>query len=343
MKNKFLVSSIFLLFILVSVNLITAESCSNVGEIDYTLNQYCDIDGTLKTLKADGSSCLNDYECSIGECKEGLCQIKSSIVTSSSLFSDIWDFIRGVQCDSSNQSYICKSGSNHAYLCGSNNLTEDKGQINGVCGYSSNSENNNGGSSGGGGGSSGSSISILIYSPQNKTYNSRTIPLQVGDRYNSAKYWRYSLNNGNKIDFTPNTTITANYGNNLLIVYGRQTQSSTIEISKQVTFIVTQSSSNSCGDNICSLTESCSSCERDCGNCNVPVTACGDNKCDKENESSANCPQDCKPKTNLVYILIIIILIILILIVGFLIIYFINKYRNQNNQIPNVKINNLSS
>lgn len=44
-----------------------------------------------------------------------------------------------------------------------------------------------------------------------------------------------------------------------------------------------------CGDGICTATETCASCEQDCGPCAV----CGNGVCQMPYETCVNCPQDC--------------------------------------------------
>ena len=60
---------------------------------------------------------------------------------------------------------------------------------------------------------------IFIYSPTNGTiYNAKIISLKVGsDQLISS--WYYSLNGANRTVFSPNTTITAPIGKNILIIY----------------------------------------------------------------------------------------------------------------------------
>ena len=45
-----------------------------------------------------------------------------------------------------------------------------------------------------------------------------------------------------------------------------------------------------CGDGVCSGSETCSSCKGDCGACPIK---CGDGKCDAPTETKDNCPDDC--------------------------------------------------
>ncbi len=61
---------------------------------------------------------------------------------------------------------------------------------------------------------------IFIYFPENTTYTSTDLYLNVSASENTTAWW-YSLNNGANTTFTPNTTITAAEGLNHLIVYAR--------------------------------------------------------------------------------------------------------------------------
>jgi len=78
-----------------------------------------------------------------------------------------------------------------------------------------------------------SPVTILL--PQNITYNTTSIPLNVSSD-GSEHAWKYSLNSGNNQTFSPNTTITAQYGSNVLVVYVNDSANN-INAS-QVTFFV---------------------------------------------------------------------------------------------------------
>ncbi|MBI2056979.1 hypothetical protein HYT91_01865, partial [Candidatus Pacearchaeota archaeon] len=63
------------------------------------------------------------------------------------------------------------------------------------------------------------SPTITIQSPTNSTYATTSIDLNVSAN-ETINAWQYTLNSGTtNITFTPNTTITANEGSNILIVY----------------------------------------------------------------------------------------------------------------------------
>ncbi len=63
---------------------------------------------------------------------------------------------------------------------------------------------------------------ITLYSPQNTTYSSASVALNVSADEPVESWW-YSLNGGANTTFTPNTTITGSEGGNHLVVYARDT------------------------------------------------------------------------------------------------------------------------
>lgn len=63
---------------------------------------------------------------------------------------------------------------------------------------------------------------ITVESPQNRTYNTATIPLNVSADETISE-WLNSLNGGANVSFTPNTTITAAEGANMLVVRANDT------------------------------------------------------------------------------------------------------------------------
>lgn len=302
----------FLVILLVgffSLIFISAQEC-NTGEV--VGDEYCDEYGLFKILKQGGENCLNNYECVEGSCIEGLCQSKfPSFQERSDILQDVWYVFSGEECDPEyDTDYHCIG--TIAYLCGENYVWEEKGEIPGVCGVSTN-----------GNGNGGYRINILIFSPRDDvTYSYREIPLQVVDTKNKARYWRYSLNDGEKVEFTPNTTISVGLGANSLEVYASRYSSFASEKMKSVDFSVVSSDSGSCGDGICSNLENSNICAEDCAAPPVSTESyCGDGVCDND-ESSATCPGDCpaKPRNDFTWLfwVLLILVIILIAVVGFL-------------------------
>ncbi|ASJ13810.1 right-handed parallel beta-helix repeat-containing protein [Thermococcus radiotolerans] len=64
----------------------------------------------------------------------------------------------------------------------------------------------------------GEELQVTILSPEEKIYNTATIDLNVTAN-KPVDEWRYSLNGGENVTFEPNTTITGQDGENLLVVY----------------------------------------------------------------------------------------------------------------------------
>lgn len=304
MNNLKVTSKIFLFFaisfvFLFSINLVAAETCTDVGEV--AGGKYCDVDGVLKDWKADGVSCLNNYECEIQACSEGICQEKySSFFNSENSLQELLNLLSGYECTPGEDD--CADDKKLIRTCGARGAWEMKNAyVDGKCGYSS------------GGGSS--SIQIIISSPRNITYGITKIPLQVKDNRGIANYWRYSLNGGAKTDFVSGAEINARAGSNSLVIYARQSSSSS-ETSKAVIFGVVLSASSYCGDKICNSNEDCTDCVGDCGGCIITLGYCGDGNCD-DDESSFTCSADCeakKPNSKWWVFLIIIVLILAIVL-----------------------------
>jgi len=129
MKKFFL---IFLIIVLISF--VVAQTCNELGYINGT--HYCDVDGAYKLLKDNGIFCSNDYECFNQSCVDGLCQSKfvdvSLDLEQVGLVDEIFNMIKGIECDPRNQTYHCEGTG--AFLCGINAVWEPKGEIPGECG-----------------------------------------------------------------------------------------------------------------------------------------------------------------------------------------------------------------
>ena len=298
MRNIFLFLAVSFI-LLFSISFVVAETCETTGEVSN--GKYCDVDGILQNLKANGISCLNDYECLDNSCVEGICQSKyATILENQNALQEILNMLNGIECTPGETSCDGK-----IYLmCGAKGVWESKGNVDGKCGYSS----------GGGGGGGGSSISIIISSPKNITYSANQILLQVKDSNNNANYWKYSLNGGTKTSFKSGDYITAKQGSNYLTFFASKTATSS-ETSKTIVFSVAVSSAAPfCGDRVCDSDEDCADCSKDCGKCDEPIYLgeCGDGTCDAD-ESSYTCPEDCEAKTPTSYWVIVIVIILLII------------------------------
>jgi len=312
MASKNFLAVFFVLVFLFSISFIIAQECE-VGQI--ISGKYCDIDGQLQLLKEKGQGCVNNYECIVQSCVDGICEEKfAPIAERTSLLNEMIDFFSGIQCVPGEQ----KCEGTKLYTCGALRVWEG-GADSATCGYNP-----------GGGGGDSSSINIIIYSPQNITYSSKTITLKVGDRNNLAKYWSYSLNGAVKKDFdyTKEQTLNSRLGSNTLDVYAKKTASGS-ETKKSIVFSIVESSITFyCGDGICDSSESASTCSRDCGEPN-PTYTCGNGICESAlGESSFNCSGDCqakKPK-NLMWLFWTLVVLI-ILAIAFIIILIYKKIK----------------
>lgn len=123
------------LFLVVLIGFVIAQTCNSPGY--YNSSEYCDLDGQTEALKSDGDVCVNDYECRNQSCTDGLCQGKYDVVVVSNntgLIQEIFNIVQGIECNPLNQTYHCEVNDTHAYLCGTNAVWEDKGEIPGQCG-----------------------------------------------------------------------------------------------------------------------------------------------------------------------------------------------------------------
>ncbi len=276
-------------------NLINDDSCKNDCTINicgdnviYSGVEQCD-DGANGVI---GDGCTD--ECVAETCTPGEVGNISCVGYYISLCNDSYMWVPinltvgecGVECLPLNNE-TCEG--TFTLLCNSTYVWENLGEVPGKCGvplYTS----------GGGGGTRG--IYIIMYSPINEvTYGGTLIPLKVGDKRNEAKFWKYSLNGGKKVNFIPNTTFFAQEGQNQLIVYARKFSSTSRESSLVTNFNVVLPEPfklGYCGDGICSNEETCDTCIFDCSGCPIvePEDNCGNGICDDE-ESSFICPEDC--------------------------------------------------
>lgn len=318
MKRFF--SLIFLLILVLSF--ISADDCVALGDLNDT--HYCDSSLVAHELLADGESCLNDYECVNYICTSGICEDKFDVLfeedNSINMLSELLNLVRSVQCDPAvDTGYHCEG--TVAYLCGENNVWEEKGEVVGVCGFADGSGSSSGGSS--------NSIHVFIFSPRNVLYSTKVIPLNVIDAKDNARYWKYSLNGGEKQIFTPNTTITADEGQNVLKVWGSRTSSSTGSLKSIVFTVQTRSNIETvCGNGYCDYDEYCFTCEADCGICPIELGSCGDGVCN-EDESSFTCSEDCFAEDRGTYLWIVLVVFLSLAIVGIIIMIILSVHKKQ--------------
>lgn len=108
-KNFFLVGFVLGIF-LISLGSISTEgeSCEVAGFVNYSSQEYCDLDGLMKVQLDLGDSCINDYECKGDSCVEGICKSKySDLSERRSLFETLFGWLDDKECDPLNQSIDC--------------------------------------------------------------------------------------------------------------------------------------------------------------------------------------------------------------------------------------------
>ena len=94
MNKRLFVGFFFGIVFLFSLNFILAQDCLQVGQIDYSTNQYCDSNLVWQNLKEQGVVCVNNYECEINSCKEGICKSEfEGIQDTQKWYGKIWDII----------------------------------------------------------------------------------------------------------------------------------------------------------------------------------------------------------------------------------------------------------
>jgi len=88
--------TVFIFSFIFAVSLLATVSAQcSFGEKNAT--HFCDISGQMQTLKADGISCENDFECIGGKCLEGTCShgVASEIAQQKTLLNMILDLFKG--------------------------------------------------------------------------------------------------------------------------------------------------------------------------------------------------------------------------------------------------------
>ena len=185
-----------------------------------------------------------------------------------------------------------------------------------------------------------SQMNIVVFSPKTDiTYGKLNIPLQVIDSLGNAGFWRYSLNSETKNIFSPNTTIVAQTGTNVLKIYAKEEAIDTYEVRKILSFNVVDNPNGYCGDLICGEGEDCGSCGSDCGSCALLDGYCGDLICG-DGENKDNCSIDCKADVNegksKTWLFIIIILVILVGM-GIVVYLIYNKSKGKNLTQPPIQ------
>jgi len=282
------------------------DSCSVVGDVDFSAELYCDLDSKWQTLKANSASCQNDFECEVQRCIEGICQDKELGLTQAEI-------------DQANTALNDDDG----FFCewfgwGCPSLPPPPG-----CEDDDSCPEPPGGRS----------IDIFIYSPEDGlTYFSKSVPLRVKDKNKVARYWKYQLNDGPVVEFEPNITLTAKEGVNSLSVYALKARLSSSQEVARVRFIVNSQTTPRCGNDRCESGENSNNCPADCST-PPPASVCPNDMCE-EDETFDSCPEDCEnpePPVNPLFIWLMIGLVLLILIILIIIIFILRKKHKKEN------------
>ena len=297
---------LIVLIILVSKGNIFFSPCI-VGSIEN--GKYCDVDGTLKPLKNNGISCLNEFECKINSCVEGICQTKYSpfqqLVDDTSLLQDIWNKISGIQCQTGQD----KCEGNDYFLCSSLLTWEAKGKVVGKCDWtadrctSENSEKCEG---------------EVSYKCE-KNSNNQLIWVNKGRIDGKCGYSSGGGGGGCTPDWQcgPWSDTVKQCGTRTckdLENCGRARDNSKYPIVK--TCPTTPPPGSVCGNGECEWDESAEWCPEDCSD-----SYCGDGICSVD-EDSITCPEDCIPPEpkdyRWLFWIVVIMLILAIIIVAYL-------------------------
>jgi len=261
--------------------IVLAESCVDVGVVNST--SYCNESGSINNLKAKDVGCLNDYECLIKSCVDGVCKYRyEELSGQKDLTLNIWNYILGMDCDYINGPTEKCEGYVY-FMCGANNFWENKGFVNGKCNY-----NGNGGCPSG-------KVRCPGGTCESVCWGGGCLP-----RWNCSNWSNVAEQCGTKIcnDKTKCPSSKDPYG-----TYKRTEVLDCDAV---------------CGDGICESDkgENYENCPADCQH----VDICGDGICGPT-ESSASCPEDCKPIfpwwkliVFLVWVLLIILVIVIIII-----------------------------
>lgn len=334
-KNSFLVLLGFLFLVLFSF-FIYAEACSEVGKVSAT--QYCDVDLVWHDLKVNNETCANGYEC-LNECIDGVCKEKyGEIVAQEGAFAKIWLFISGKECDPTiDTEYKCEG--TIAYLCGAGFTWEEKGEIDGVCGYTEEIPMS--------GGECDPAIDTgykcdgtfaylcnesLVWEAQGYIdgvcgYIDVALPCDplndtgyacngtIAYVCNESSVWE---NKGQIVGVCGYTTGggggTSGGGGGTGGGGGSEAGQGFINYSDIEVF---------CGNKKCQEGENCRTCEEDCGVCIIEevTSTCGDGVCGPD-ESSFTCPKDCpvQKKSRLwIYLILVVVIIAIILVIYFIV------------------------
>jgi hypothetical protein len=132
---------------------------------------------------------------------------------------------------------------------------------------------------------------IIILSPQNITYNTTNMPLQVSAN-GIVNAWWYSLNGGSNIAFLPNITLIGIQGDNSIFVYA--SNSSGYIAFANTSFIVNATASSGCIGGFQTTTDSVSCASNNTLQHNLNTIECCGGICyNYDNTQSEICQYGC--------------------------------------------------
>lgn len=256
------------------------DECDFIGTVNYnygTNGEFCDADGTWKTLKANEQSCLNDYECDIGTCSEGICGGRYEVIAErGNLIQQIWNFLSGTECIPGEDD--CRADDFLIRTCGATGLWEEKNAfVIGRCGYNPSGDECTINSCSG---------NVFLECVEGVLVNRGNVNGECG--YNSG--------GSGPSGCTPRwvCTLWSNLGSGGAGC-GTRTCTDRNYCNKPQTKPIESRTcpgvASFCGDGVCDSNENEITCLADC----PKALFCGDGTCSSD-ESSLTCSEDCKPE-----------------------------------------------
>jgi len=274
-KMKWLLSFLFLIFFL---SFTAGQSCDLIGQVNYSSNQYCNFDG-WQNLKDTGVDCLNDYECKIGSCKEGICKSEFQGIQENQIwYKKILEALIFWQ-EEINNSCVVEGG----YFGGGPLPPGEEPPIYSCCeGFSP--------------------IEFAEYENQNCYFQSESSVCAncgngicgLGENYcNCIEDCSELIDCGDGIcnitsGENSNNCLVDCYPNDVCVQDGICNQSNGENLENCPIDCFTL---DFCGNSICGLNETCSNCSADCGPCGLG-NFCGDGYCNS-GETCQSCNDDC--------------------------------------------------
>lgn len=314
-----------ILFLVVGIFLTGFVFASCVpGQINST--SYCNSLGVWEDLKENGESCINDYECAIQSCYDGICQTQFGSfnetnsqledLQNASIILQFWYFINGWECESG----AIGCGSDFDYerfedtdylICGADNVWETNGPVHGECGYV---------------------YGDICYLEGNESCAGEVLSICENSTEGILRWDSKGRING-KCGYTsgggsgcsPYWQCTAWSA----CVNGIKTRTCTdinkcggeVPLATEVSCTV----SSYCGDGNCDSSEGLSSCPEDCWKC-------GDGHCTPGYEDSNTCSADCEPEDKTSWLWLFILIIILLISAIAFVTYLIFKKMHEDDE-----------